>query len=62
VARLDDPPQLVPVRFELVIVRANLPEKPIKPLLCAVLGIHEAIENPVAVPAIENEAGVLQVR
>jgi hypothetical protein len=59
VARLDDRPQLFPVRLELVIVRANLPEKSIEPLFYAVLGVREAIEDPVAVPAVTDEAGVL---
>jgi len=48
--------------LEQVIVRAALPEKPIEPLLRAVLGIREAIEDSVAVPAIANQAGVSQVR
>jgi uncharacterized protein (DUF362 family) len=50
------------VRFELLTVRANLPKKPIEPLLCDVLGIGEPVKDPVAIPTITDEPGVSQVR
>ena len=60
--RFDDRPQLPLVRYELLTVRANLPKKPIEPLLRDVLGIGESVENPVAVPAIADQSSVSQVR